>query len=132
MTDGGNAIDRGFEALARGDCQAALACYTPDAKVWHSFDGIAHDLPAMAVQWQALIDGSTRREVGDVRRHAIANGFVQQHVMAITDLAGTTRMWSICMVVTIRDGLISRLDEYIDRAGFFTLQPGEPLINPGF
>ena len=27
--------------------------------------------------------------------------------------------WPVCIVVEIRDGLIARIDEYIDRAGWF-------------
>lgn len=130
MADGGEVIDRMFEALARGDCAAALACFKPDGQLWHGFDGIAHDRPAILEQWQALVDNSVARVVADVRRQATAGGFVQQHVMAVTGASGATKAWPICIVVRIEQGLIARLDEYIDRAGFFVPAPGAPLVSP--
>lgn len=131
IADGAHVIDRMFDALARGDCAAALACFTPGGQVWHGFDGIAHDRAAILEQWQALVDNSVARVVADVRRQATPDGFVQQHVMAVTGASGETRAWPICIVVRIEQGLIARLDEYIDRAGFFVPAPGEPLVAPG-
>ncbi|MBU6269554.1 MAG: nuclear transport factor 2 family protein [Sphingomonadales bacterium] len=125
-----NIIDRMFAALAAGDIAAARACYTADALCWHSFDGVAHDLDAITDQWRDLVSGFPRRAFVDVRRQATATGFVQQHVMVGWTAAGVAKAWPCCIVVRVENGLIARLDEYIDRAGAFVPQ-GDAIVAPG-
>jgi ketosteroid isomerase-like protein len=52
----------------------------------------------------------------DVRCQATADGFVQQHVLRGTVGAGVEIAIPACIVTTIRDGRITRLDEYLDSA----------------
>ena len=132
MNDGdeGAVIDRLFAALANGDLAAARGCFTPDARVWHGFDGLAHDVDAMIGQWQALIDAYSERVVLDVRRQPTPQGLVQQHVM-VCGRDGVRKAWPICIVVRLADGLIARLDEYIDRAGSFTPPADGAVVTPG-
>jgi ketosteroid isomerase-like protein len=51
-----------------------------------------------------------------VRREALKDGFLQQHVLEATLPDGTPWKMSACVVVRIENGLITRLDEYIDSA----------------
>lgn len=129
--DDGAVIDRMFAALARGDLEAARDCYTPDARMWHSFDGIAHDLEGIRPQWQALVDNFAERDVVDVRRQPTPNGFVQQHVMVVRTLSGARKAWPVCIVVRIEGGRIARFDEYIDRAGSFVPPEDGPVLALG-
>lgn len=132
MSDGGEVIDRLFGALAQGAVGAAVDCFADGSKVWHSFDCIAHDKPAMREQWQALVDNFPERDFVDVRRQSIAGGFVQQHVMTATTASGARKAWPTCIVVRVENGLIARLDEYIDRAGAFDPGPDGLTATPGF
>jgi hypothetical protein len=50
-----------------------------------------------------------------VRRHAIDGGFVQQHVLNLEWGSGSGALPG-CVVVQLRDGLIARVDEYLDGA----------------
>lgn len=127
----GAVIDRMFAALGRGDLMAVAECYTPDARVWHGFDGIAHDLASIMVEWEALVANFPQREFVDVHRQPTPDGFVQQHVMTGTTLSGIRKAWPVCVVVRIKDGRIARLDEYIDRAGSFEPPAEGPVTAPG-
>jgi len=129
--DDGEVIDRMFGALAAGDLTAVRGCYTADGLVWHGFDGVALGLDAVLAQWRGLIDAFSEREVVDVRRQKIPGGFCQQHVMVVRLADGGRKAWPVCIVVQIADGLIARLDEYIDRAGFFTPPDDGPVVAPG-
>ncbi|HEX8058400.1 MAG TPA: nuclear transport factor 2 family protein [Novosphingobium sp.] len=131
MSDDGQVIDRLFGALADGDVDVAVACFADEAKVWHCFDCIAHDKPAMREQWQALVDNFPERDFVDVRRQPIPGGFVQQHVMTATTASGANKAWPTCIVVRVENGLIARLDEYIDRAGAFDPGPNGLTVTPG-
>ena len=50
------------------------------------------------------------------RREALADGFMQQHVLEATLPDGTAWAMDACVVVRIEDGVITRLDEYLDSA----------------
>ncbi|MDG2002212.1 MAG: nuclear transport factor 2 family protein [Novosphingobium sp.] len=130
MSDGA-IIDRMYAALGSGDIDAALACYTPDALIWHGFDCVAHDLDAIRPQWVAMKPVFPVQELTDIRREPIAGGFVQRHLWVVHMANGERKAWPVCIFVTIRNGRISRLDEYIDRAGTFEPQDDGPLATPG-
>jgi len=124
-------VTRLYDALSRGDIAAARACCAPDVRFWHCFDGIAQDLDGAAQGWEGLVAHTAARQSEDVRSVPTADGLVQQFVFVVRTPAGERKAWPVCVVVKIKDGLITRLDEYIDRAGSF--DPGEgPVTTPGF
>ena len=51
-----------------------------------------------------------------IKRSATDDGFVQQHVLVATNRAGNRVEVPACIVTTISDGRITRLDEYLDSA----------------
>ncbi len=114
-----NIIDQMYDALAAGDVAAARACYAPDAVIWHSFDRLELTPDQAAKDWEALIATFPERGSRDVRRQPTPTGFVQQHVWFVRTADGKNMAWPLCIVVEVEDGLIKRLDEYIDRAGWF-------------
>lgn len=130
MTDG-LVIDRMFAALSSGDLAAAAECFMPDARVWHSFDCVAHDLAGIMAEWEGLVANFAQRDFVDVRRQPTPDGFVQQHVMTGTTTSGARKAWPVCIVVRIEGGRIARLDEYIDRAGAFEPPVDGQLGTPG-
>jgi hypothetical protein len=134
-------IDRFYGALAAGDVEAACACCTADAVFWHSFDRVEMSLDEIVPSWRALVAGFAARAFTDVRRAPIPGGFVQRQLMVGRTAGGARIAWPVCFFVTLRDGLIARLDEYLDRAGSFQVDaddaatPGlpppdaDPLVN---
>jgi ketosteroid isomerase-like protein len=108
--------DRLFAAIAAGDVDGVAACYAPDAVIWHNFDGV--EQPAAAnlevLRWLVTHVSDIRYEI--VRRIATDDGFVQQHVLHGRTRDGTPLRVPACLIVTVRDGHISRIDEYLDTA----------------
>ena len=127
----GSVIDRFYGAPASGHLADALGCLTPDARVWHCFDGIAHDRDSSLEGWKALLAAFPQRAFVDVRRHPIPGGFVQQQMMTGCSVSGALVAWPVCVVIMLQDGQISRIDEYIDRAGKFTITDLHSDTTPG-
>ena len=82
---------------------------SPDAAV------VLNDLVITLASLDALAEMTTARRFTDVRRHGIDGGFVQQHVLNLDWGSGSGALPG-CIVVQLRDGLISRIDEYLDGA----------------
>ena len=127
----GEIIDRMYAALANRDLDAAMACLAPDARVWHCFDGIAQDRAAILAGWTALLAGFPEFAYVDVRRQATVDGFVQQQMMTGRTASGTLVAWAICLVVRLENGLVARVEEYIDRAGRFSVADLHTATTPG-
>jgi ketosteroid isomerase-like protein len=127
----GAIVDELFEAISRGDIEAARDCCTSDLVVWHSHDCRPTGLAEMGSAWKDFVTNFPERLFVDVRRRAMGDGFVQQHLMVARSQSGARLAWPVCVIVTVRDGLIARLEEYIDRTGHFTVRDDTDLRTPG-
>jgi ketosteroid isomerase-like protein len=108
---------RGIEA---GDLDAIRSAYAPDAVVWANFDDTARDVESSlgVVTW--LLSVTTERRYEIVRRIEIDGGVLQQHVLHATTRSGTKFSMPACLVFQVGDGLITRVDEYLDPAPVVT------------
>ena len=108
--------DKFVGAIQSGDVATVRACYAPDAKLWHNTDRIEQTVD----QNMAVLDWFIRtlpdRNYRVIRRVALADGFLQQHVLEATLPDGTAWSMDACCVIKIESGLITRLDEYLDSA----------------
>lgn len=97
-------------AFAERDTAGLLATWTSDVRVWHSADPRAKDRD----EYLTFIAELPRRSVEflDVRRDYFHNGFVQQQIVVLDLPDGTQHRSQMCLVVKMRDGRISRIDEY--------------------
>jgi len=103
-------------AIQSGDVAAVRACYAPDARIWHNTDRIEQtvDQNVKVLEW--FIRKLPDRTYRVLRLEALKDGFMQQHVLEATLPDGTAWSMSACVVVTMANGVITRLDEYIDSA----------------
>ncbi len=108
--------ERFVGAIQSGDTDTVRACYAPDAKLWHNTDGIEQtvDQNMKVLGW--FIRVLPDRNYRVTRREALPDGFVQQHVLEATLPDGTKWAMDACVVVRIENGVITRLDEYLDSA----------------
>ena len=105
---------RFFAAIETGDIDTVRDTYAPDAVVWHNVGGPpqTRDENLRTLSWLVRhVDGL---RYDDVRRSATADGFVQQHVLRGRNALGEEFAIPACLVVTVVDERITRLDEYLD------------------
>ncbi|MBK7724757.1 MAG: nuclear transport factor 2 family protein [Dehalococcoidia bacterium] len=105
-----------FAAISRGDIDAVRAIYAPDAVIWHN-DEKAEQTPDRNLK----VLGWVTRNIKDmryeeVRRHETPTGFVEQHVLRGVAPNGAPLEIPACIVCEVREGRITRLDEYLDSA----------------
>jgi hypothetical protein len=121
-------IDELFLSLSRGDLAGMRSCFAPNARIWHSFDCLALTLDQASSGFSAFIAAFPERSFRDVQRAVIPGGFVQRHLTVARDSKGVYRAWPTCVFMLLQDHLITRLDEYLDRAGSLT---GNLAVTPG-
>ena len=108
--------DKFVGAIQSGDTATVRACYAPDAKLWHNTDHIEQtvDQNMKVLEW--FIKTLPDRNYRVTRREALPDGFLQQHVLEATLPDGTKWSMDACCVIKMENGLITRLDEYLDSA----------------
>jgi ketosteroid isomerase-like protein len=108
--------ERFFQAIQSDDADAVRACYAPDAVIWHNNDNVEQSVDKNMRTLGWIMRKLPGRHYRVLRREALQDGFLQQHVLEATLPDGTAWRLPACLVVKVRDGLIVRLDEYLDSA----------------
>ena len=111
-----------FAAIERGDTAALAAMWSDDITVWRQGGGRERDKPRAlkVIEWFVGATADRRYEVLD--RQIFDGGFVQQHDVHAAGADGTPLTFRACLVVKVgADGLITRIDEYLDPADLAAL-----------
>ena len=108
--------ERFVGAIQTGDVEAVRACYAPDAKLWHNTDDIEQTVDQNMAVLDWFIKTLPDRYYRVLYRAALKDGFVQQHILEATLPDGTKWKMFACVVVRMENGVIVRLDEYLDSA----------------
>ena len=108
--------ERLFAAIQAGDVDAVRELYSPGVVIWHNFDQVeqTRDQNLRTLAWMTKNVKDVRYE--EIQRHAFEGGFVQQHVLRGTGPSGMPIEMPACIICRVEDGLITRLDEYLDSA----------------
>lgn len=126
MPDALEIAERLIAAIVAADIDAVRGLYAPQARIWHNFDGVEQgvDENLRVLRW--LVRNVSNLRYDAVRRQRTDTGFVQQHVLR-GDMADGSRIEvPACLVGTVQDGRITRLDEYLDTAQLAPLRTALP------
>jgi len=109
--------DRLFAAIEAGDCAILAELWSDDVTVWRLGGGPARDKARALKVIAWFVDSTTDRRYEVLDRQVFVGGFVQQHTLHAVDATGTPLSFRACLVVKVSvDGLITRIDEYLDPA----------------
>ena len=124
-TQNNDIADRMFAAIEDGDGATLAALWSDDVTVWRQGGGPVRDKPRALKVIAWFVDATTDRRYEVLDRQIFDGGFVQQHVVHAHGSGGAPLSIRACLVVRVNpDGLISRIDEYLDPADL------APLMRP--
>ena len=90
--------------------------YAPDAVIWHNDDLIEQPVEENLKVLQGLHRAVSGLRYDVVRRAAAPDGVLQQHVLRGWLPDGTEVELHAAMYLQVRDGRITRIEEYLDSA----------------
>lgn len=108
--------NRFFGAIEAGDIEGVSSCYAPDAIIWHNDDRLETSPKQNLEILGQFIANVPKRVYANRRFFPVEGGFVQQHDTELHLADGRVLTLPVCIVFTVVDGKIQRLDEYLDRA----------------
>ena len=108
--------ERFLAAVVAGDIETVRSLYAPEAVIWHNNqpepESVEENLRTLALAVKVV--AGFRYE--NVRRMATVDGFIEQHVVRGLTPSGEELSIPACLIATVHDGRITRIDEYIDSA----------------
>lgn len=108
-------VEAFFAALEAGDVRAVGALYHDDLVVWHSHTGQVQTRAENLATLQAML--AVGQPVYCVHERVVQDGRVaQRHTLALTLANGHVAELDAAIFLTVRDGRILRIDEYLDSA----------------
>jgi uncharacterized protein len=109
-------VIRFFAALEAGDIATLRAIYAPDAVIWHNDDLLEQPVEDNLKVLQGLHRAVSGLRYDVVRRVPAADGILQQHVLRGNLPDGTEVELHAAMYLQVRDGHVTRIEEYLDSA----------------
>ena len=107
-------VDDFYAAIERNDFVTVDALYADDLKLWRSFDMVTQTKAEQMVTLAAL-NARWASDYRVIERHFDGDRVIQRHELTMTERNGTTvRTLQSASFLTIRDGQVHVLDEYLD------------------
>ena len=107
-------VVRFFAALEGGDIAALREIYATDAVIWHNDDLIEQPVEENLRVLQGLHRVVSGLRYDIIRRVPTPDGMLQQHVLRGQLPNGTEVELHAAMYLRVRDGHITRIEEYLD------------------
>jgi len=107
-------VIRFFAAIEAGDLGTLREIYAPDALIWHNDDLLEQSVDDNLKVLQGLHRALSGLRYDVIRRAATDDGVLQQHVLRGTLPNGADVELHAAMYLQVRDGHISRIEEYLD------------------
>ncbi|HXW46761.1 MAG TPA: nuclear transport factor 2 family protein [Streptosporangiaceae bacterium] len=113
---GEDLVVRFFAALEAGDIDTLREIYSPDAVIWHNDDLIEQSVEDNLKVLQGLHRAVSGLRYDVIRRAPAHDGVLQQHVLRGQLPGGAEVELHAAMYLQVRDGHITRIEEYLDSA----------------
>lgn len=115
---------RFVDALNACDVEAVRQIYAPDVRIWHCFDSRAQTVEKNIETLTFLHQRLNNLNYDILRIVPIPGGYLQQHVLRGELASGDTFALHACAIVSVENGRIATLEEYLDTA------QARPLYTP--
>lgn len=120
-------VDRMLDAIERGDMEQLRACFATGAESWHNSDEATQTVDETVGLISYLCTVSTSRSYQDRRvTTAGSQAFLQHTLTAVLKSGNQLRMPAMMRIVVNADGLVERLEEYLDSRDVDCLAEEQP------
>ncbi len=104
-----------FAGIEAGRSADVAAIYADDIAVWHNFTNSEQRKADNLKTLEGLIAGAAAIRYEVIERLLLEDGRVlQRHNLRVRSRAGEEFVIPACIFITVREGRIARIDEYLD------------------
>ncbi len=109
-------------AIEQGNVPRLYELCSKDVVIWHNDDDQEVDLDNVARILSWLSTNVRELRYAHIRRRAFSGGYIQQHVLSGIAPSGDDLHLPACLIMHVSNGLITRIEEYLDSAGVEVLR----------
>jgi ketosteroid isomerase-like protein len=110
-------LDQLFSAIQAGDRAAIADLYADDVQVWHSAtDRVVDKAASLAILDWLMAPGVTLRYEA-IEQLVLGDRVARRHVLTVSVPDHEDIVMPVAIFLTITDGRIRRIDEYVDAKG---------------
>ena len=113
-----------FDGIEKGDVSILRQVYAPNVEIWHNTDNAIQTLDDNVKTLEGMVSRISERKYDNRRIGVFPGGFVQQHLLTGRRKDGVKVSLHACIVCQVKNGRITRLDEYFDSAGVAEFRKG--------
>jgi uncharacterized protein len=124
-------VTRFFAAIEAGDIETVRSMYSPDALIWHNDDLVEQPVEDNLKVLAGLHKAVSGLHYEIVRRVPAQDGVLQQHVLRGTLANGQPVELHAAMYLQVRDGHVTRIEEYLDSANRSTIRKAREAMSGG-
>jgi len=103
-----------IDAIMRVDVEALRGYLAPEARFWVNIGPSEFSIDERLAVLDLELQNLAEHEAQDIHVTPTESGFVAQLVSVGTTTTGEQMRVAICLVATVADGRITRVDEYAD------------------
>lgn len=107
-------VDAFIAAMEAGDADAAESLLHSDIQVYYNF------MPSLPkpefIELQRKVDSAATRKLTLIERQVAGNRVIQRHQLCLTTHAGVVNIIDAALFLTVENGLITEMGEYLDSA----------------
>lgn len=118
MSDHSKLGHRFLDAIETGNMDEISKCLSRDSITWHNTDEIEMSFDQQTEALKAFFAGVPKRKYVSRNVRPIESGLVMQLEFEGEMQDGRSIRFLPCIICTIENGLITRLDEYLDPTPF--------------
>ena len=106
-----------FDAIEQGDIATMRGSFADDGEIWHNTDELIVTPDQTATTLTGMLTRIAKPVYAERRLNVFPGGFVQQHALTGNRTHDDAAVRLPCAIVCqVKDGKITRLDEYFDSA----------------
>jgi ketosteroid isomerase-like protein len=124
-------VIRFFAALEAGDIDTVRAIYAPDALIWHNDDLIEQPVEENLKVLAGLHKAVSGLHYEVIRRAPADDGVIQQHILRGRLRNGQEVALHAAMYLQVRDGHVTRIEEYLDSAKRSSIRAAREAMSSG-
>ena len=122
-------VNRFFAAIEAGDIEQVKAIYAPDCLIWHNDDLLEQSVEDNLKVLRGLHRAVSGLRYDIVRRVPAPDGVLQQHVLRGRLPNGAAVELHAAMYLQVRDGHITRIEEYLDSGRRATIKAAREALS---
>lgn len=124
QTDAMAIAEKLVNCMSSGNGEDYARLWNDDAVLWHNFDGLEMTKAQIVEGFNSFVSQFPVRRITQVQVREFPGGYLQEHQFEAETADGRGFSTPSCLIVTVENGRLRRVHEYVDPSPVFAALEG--------